>query len=172
MEATSYASVITITAFTIERYIAICFPLKSHKMTDLRRSAKIIIVIWVFSAICALPYPIHTRTFYYLTNPQSNTPIKDSYMCNIPPEWHIRMSYMFQISTFIFFVLPMTVITVLYIMIAITLKRTSLIRANSEDSTTGHNHSHSMKSVLRMLSKYVLLTFNDNFTFHVIPIWF
>ena len=122
-------------------------------MTDPRRSAKIIIVIWVFAAICALPYPIHTRTFYYLNNPHTHKPIEDSLTCNIPTEWHKRMSYMFQISTFIFFVLPMTVITVLYIMIAIALRRTSLIRANSEDSTKGNTMSYSMRGVLRMLGE-------------------
>ncbi|KAK3097445.1 hypothetical protein FSP39_009697 [Pinctada imbricata] len=166
-ETTSYASVITIAAFTIERYIAICFPLISHRMTDLRRSAKIIVFIWVFAAICAIPYPIHTRTFYFITNPYTKEPIKDSYMCNIPREWHSWMKYMFQISTFIFFVLPMTLITVLYILIAVTLHRTSLIRANSEDSSKGGHPSHSMKSVLRMLVAVVVAFFFCWAPFHV-----
>lgn len=156
---TSYASVLTITAFTVERYVAICHPLKSHTFADLRRSVKIIIAIWVFSFICALPYPFHTQLFYYLTNPSNgNQPIIGSLICNIPPKWQIRMGYMFQVSTFIFFVLPMTVITVLYILIAVTLRKTTMIhRAGSEESSrhSVHHHSsnHSMKVVLRMLSK-------------------
>lgn len=155
MEMTSYASILTITAFTVERYVAICHPLKAHKLADLRRSVKIIVLIWTFSLLCALPFPIHTQSFYYITNPNNRLPILDSLQCNIPPKWHHRMRVMFQISTFIFFVLPMTVITVLYILISVTLRKTTLNRAGSEESTRGHNHNaHSMKVVLRMLSKF------------------
>ncbi|KAK3098002.1 hypothetical protein FSP39_015216 [Pinctada imbricata] len=166
-ETTSYASIITITAFTIERYIAICFPLKSHRITDLRRSAKIIMFIWAFAAACALPYPIHTRTFYFLINPETDKPVKDSFMCNIPKHWHSRMRYMFQVSTFIFFVLPMTVIIVLYVLIVIALRKTTLVRANSEDSTKSHSHNHSMRTVIRMLFAVVVAFFLCWAPFHV-----
>ena len=54
-ETSTNASILTITAFTIERYVAICHPLKSHTMSQLPRAIKTILVIWAVSAVCALP---------------------------------------------------------------------------------------------------------------------
>lgn len=151
-EMTSYASVLTITAFTVERYIAICHPLMSHKIADLRRSVIIIICIWTISFIIALPYPIHTRTLFYEYSPTTGKPLQKSLVCNIPPQWISEMTIMFQISTFLFFIVPMTAIIILYVLIAITLRRTALNRANSEESTGGHHSSHTRR-VVRMLGK-------------------
>lgn len=137
----------------MERYIAICHPLISHKISNLSRAVKIIIFIWIISFLCALPYPVHTEVFYFL-NDATGRPIPDSLSCNIPSKWQIRMTYMFQLSTFLFFIIPMTLITVLYILIAITLRRTALTRAASEDSNTGHGNDSltlSRRAVLRML---------------------
>ena len=153
---TSYASVLTITAFTVERYIAICHPLKAHKFANLSRSIKIIIAIWIIALACALPYPIHTELFYYIHN--NGTPVEDSLVCNIPNEYLETMTYVFQLSTFLFFVFPMTVIIVLYIMIALTLRKAALQRVASNESHNGFGQTlpsaQSRKAVLRMLGKF------------------
>lgn len=150
---TSYASVLTITAFTVERYIAICHPLMSHKIADLRRSIRIIVGIWTVSFLIALPYPIHTRTMFYANSPSTGKPLQESLVCNIPPKWIFEMTIMFQISTFLFFIVPMTAIIILYMLIAITLRRSALNRANSEESSGGHHSSHSRR-VVRMLGEF------------------
>lgn len=155
-EMTSYATVLTITAFTIERYIAICHPLKAQKIADLSRTIKIIICIWILAFLCALPYPIHTRQFYFLTNPVTNEPVLESLQCNIPFQWLDSMRYMFQVSTFVFFVTPMSIITVLYILIAVSLRRSALKRDVSDDSY--HTHARCRmgqprRAILRMLGK-------------------
>lgn len=55
-ELSTNASILTITAFTIERYVAICHPLKSHAISSkLSRVVKTIVVIWIVGAICASP---------------------------------------------------------------------------------------------------------------------
>lgn len=54
-ETSTNASILTITAFTVERYAAICHPLRSHTMSQLPRAIKSILVIWAVSAICAMP---------------------------------------------------------------------------------------------------------------------
>ena len=151
---TSCASVLTITSFTIERYIAICYPLKAHKIASLSRTIKIVIAIWIFAFFSSLPYPIHTRTFYYLYD--KGMPILDSLQCNIPHQWVPRMKIVFHISTILFFAFPMSVIVVLYIMIALALRRTSLNRSGSDD-TRGSQLSPSIKSVLRMLGMKLFL---------------
>ena len=54
-ETSANATVLTITAFTVERYVAICHPLRSHKLSQLSRVITIILLIWVFALALALP---------------------------------------------------------------------------------------------------------------------
>ncbi|KAK3585745.1 hypothetical protein CHS0354_020321, partial [Potamilus streckersoni] len=160
-ELTSNASVLTITAFTMERYIAICHPLKAQKIADLSRSVKIILGIWIISLLCALPYPLHTKIFYYILD-TNKVPLADSLICNIPDKYYETMSYIFQLSTFVFFVFPMTVITVLYVLIALELRKATLQRASSGDtgkSASPNVPAQSRKAVLRMLIAVVVAFF-------------
>ena len=144
-EMTSYASVLTITAFTVERYIAICKPLESHKIVAFSRCIKIIIAIWIVSLCCALPYPIHTDLFYYVTD-TTGRPITDSLQCNRPPRYSSRMTLLFQMSSCVFFLFPLTVIVVLYSLIGLALKRADLRRETSDklyNSSRGQGHGGS-----------------------------
>lgn len=67
-EACSYASVLTITAFTIERYIAICHPLKAHTMTGLPRAIKIILIVWVVAALASVPISLQLGIIYQVSH--------------------------------------------------------------------------------------------------------
>ncbi|XP_050393115.1 pyrokinin-1 receptor [Patella vulgata] len=147
MEMTSYASVLTITAFTVERYVAICRPLLSHKMASLSRAVKIIIAVWVVAILAALPYAFHTRQFYELKDPSTALPVPESLVCNIPEKWRQDpMSYIFQVSTFVFFLTPVTIIICLYILIGLALRRSDLTRALSEESQYGSRHKDKNKN--------------------------
>lgn len=53
-ETTTNATVLTITSFTVERYIAICHPFRQHTM-DLNRAVKFIFAIWIVSFCLAIP---------------------------------------------------------------------------------------------------------------------
>jgi len=156
-EMTSYASVLTITSFTVERYMAICHPLKAHKFASLSRSIKIIIGIWVISLVCALPYTVYTEQFYFIDADKNNgTPLSVSLVCNIPERYRSTMMYIFQCSTFVFFVFPLTIIMVLYMLIAVSLRHSDLQRVASQESksASGTPVSPAGKSVFRMLSKW------------------
>lgn len=163
-EMTSYASVLTITAFTVERYIAICKPLESHKIVAFSRCVKIIIAIWILSLCCALPYPIHTDLFFYVSD-NNGKPIPASLQCNIPPKFSSRMTLVFQLSSCVFFAIPLTVIVVLYSLIGMALRRADLRRETSDKLYNCSNRSHShdgnksptfaaRRSVLKVLGKY------------------
>ncbi|XP_076353231.1 pyrokinin-1 receptor-like [Tachypleus tridentatus] len=117
-ETSTNASILTITAFTVERYLAICHPLRAHTMSKLSRAIMVIVVIWLVSALCAVPLGIQfgiVQVFCTLKNP---------------------LSHAFEISTFLFFIFPMTLITVLYILIGLKLRRSTGL-GHSEDSTNG-----------------------------------
>lgn len=148
-EMTSSASIMTITAFTVERYVAICHPIRSQTMSSLSRAVKIIIIIWISACVAALPYPIHTRTYHYLS--VGDNPIPDSLICNIPSQWLPQMRYVFQTSSFLLFVLPMGLITALYILIGVTLRKSNLARQSSDTSPP---QAQSRRTVLKMLGEY------------------
>jgi 7 transmembrane receptor (rhodopsin family) len=54
-------SVLTIVAFSMERFVAICHPLHLHTMSGLQRPIRVIAVIWVVSFICALPFAVFSE---------------------------------------------------------------------------------------------------------------
>ena len=145
---TSYASVLTITSFTIERYVAICHPIKAQTLSNLSRAVKIVFSIWIIAALIALPYPIHTRVFPYIV--VNGTALNDSLQCNVPFKWQTGMTVAFQISTFLFFIFPMIIISVMYYLIGANLKK-SLIQSKHKSKTNAR------KAVVRMLGKYLLI---------------
>lgn len=57
-ETSANATVLTITSFTVERYLAICRPFVSHKMSTLSRAVKFIFAIWVLAFCLAVPQSI------------------------------------------------------------------------------------------------------------------
>jgi len=69
-EFMSSASVLTILAFTVERYVAICHPLRAQAVSTPARAVKTLIAVWIGAALSALPYPLHTRTYYYVYDPR------------------------------------------------------------------------------------------------------
>lgn len=54
-ETSTNASVLTITAFTVERYLAICHPFLARTMSDLFRVIKYIVTIWIVALLSAIP---------------------------------------------------------------------------------------------------------------------
>ena len=152
---TSCASVLTITAFTVERYVAICHPMRAQRLSSPSRAIKIIALIWLSACITALPYPIHTRTYHYVHHPITNESLADSLICNIPPRWLPNMMFVFQLSTFLLFLTPMTVISVVYILIGLSLRKSAHVRQTS--ITSNHvNKGQARRAVLKMLGKFTM----------------
>ncbi|RWS14633.1 thyrotropin-releasing hormone receptor-like protein, partial [Dinothrombium tinctorium] len=61
------ASSLSITSFTVERYIAICHPMKAQKMCTVHRAKRIIIAVWIFAFIYCFPWLFLTKVqpIYY-----------------------------------------------------------------------------------------------------------
>ncbi|CAL7934091.1 unnamed protein product [Xylocopa violacea] len=162
-ETSSNATVLTITAFTVERYVAICHPFISHTMSKLSRAVKFIVVIWLLALCLAVPQAIQFGIVYRQNN--NGTAMLDSAQCSM--KWTL-IEHAFEISTMLFFVLPMTIITVLYVLIAIKLRRSRLLTATVKRNhlPAGLNHcdsgrgkSTAQRNVIRMLVAVVVAFF-------------
>ncbi|KAG7198426.1 hypothetical protein KM043_005813 [Ampulex compressa] len=63
-EMSSYVSVLTIVAFSSERYLAICHPLHLYAMSGLKRPIRFILGAWLVALIFALPFAVYTTVNY------------------------------------------------------------------------------------------------------------
>lgn len=65
-EATTYASILTITVFAFERWVAICYPLKLRLVSKSSRVFKIIAFLWFFAIVGASPLLIVVKLNYMI----------------------------------------------------------------------------------------------------------
>lgn len=165
-ETSTYASILTITGFTVERYVAICHPMKAQTMSSLNRAIKVIIITWLVSAICSIPVVCQFGIVY--VQDRQGRDIPESATCNIRKER--SLDHAFETSTFLFFLAPMTIISVLYGLIGFAIRQSTLSRAGSDSSNhseqTGtalraQQQARARRAVLKMLGRCILI-----FLFH------
>ncbi|KAJ8675172.1 hypothetical protein QAD02_010958, partial [Eretmocerus hayati] len=157
-ETSANATVLTITAFTVERYVAICHPFLSHTMSKLSRAVKYIMAIWLLALCLAIPQAIQFGIVYQ--KHANGTIDEGTAMCSV--KWTF-IDHAFEISTILFFIVPMTVITVLYVFIGLKLRSAKLMRnpleQGSSNSDSSRGKGSSQKNVIRMLVAVVVAFF-------------
>ncbi|XP_064477286.1 pyrokinin-1 receptor-like [Ornithodoros turicata] len=161
-EMSTNASILTITAFTVERYVAICHPLKAHTMSQLPRAIRSIVGIWIVAGTFALPLALQFGIVYEAG--ENGVPIPETAECMLKHP----VEHAFTVSTVLFFVLPISVISVLYVLIGIQLRRSSAPRDRSPEingSARGNKGSlrytggGSKRAVVKMLVAVVVSFF-------------
>uniref|UniRef100_A0A8C2KJE6 Thyrotropin-releasing hormone receptor n=1 Tax=Cyprinus carpio TaxID=7962 RepID=A0A8C2KJE6_CYPCA len=140
------ASSCSITAFTIERYIAICHPIKAQFLCTLSRAKKIIFGVWIFTSLYCVMW-------FYLSDIQQVlyrdvTIITCAY--KVSRNLYLPI-YFFDFA--IFFVLPLTLATVLYGLIARILFLNPLPSDPKEDKNGQDNFSKAPKSKIKNSSR-------------------
>lgn len=130
-ETAANATVLTITSFTIERYLAICHIWLQHTMSKLSRAVKLIIVVWIVSASLAIPQALQ----FGVVSDENNIDI-----CTLK---RVIIEHSFELSTLLFFLTPMTLITVLYILIGLKLRTSGLMKRENGVSMQRRVHVNS-----------------------------
>ncbi|XP_020282937.1 neuropeptides capa receptor-like [Pseudomyrmex gracilis] len=159
-EMSSYVSVLTIMAFSIERYLAICHPLRVYSMSGLKRSTCFILAAWSIAIVSAIPFAIYTKV-HFVEYPQGSGNFSaDSAICAMllsnMPNYPLH-----ELSCVLFFLIPMLVILILYTRMGFKIKKST---ENALDKIQGAVHGdyrqiESRKSVIRMLSAVVVMFF-------------
>lgn len=118
------ASSLSITMFTIERYIAICHPMRAQRMCTVQRAKRIIIAIWIFTTLYCAPW-------------LGLTAVVEQEKTGIPQCVHRleREKYLAYYLTDLiaFYVVPLLVSGILYALIARILFINTMPRSKSEE---------------------------------------
>ncbi|WAR23370.1 PK1R-like protein, partial [Mya arenaria] len=140
------------------------FAIKDQAMSGLKRVVRIIIVIWLLAVVSSIPLTLQFKVVYAVDH--WNRTIPESAYCGIGENNHIERN--FELSTFVIFVFPMTLITVMNSMIAIAIRKSDFIRNGSDAShrerLTGtdmraHQQARVRQSVLKVLEAVVVACF-------------
>ncbi|XP_013773152.2 LOW QUALITY PROTEIN: thyrotropin-releasing hormone receptor-like [Limulus polyphemus] len=106
------ASSLSITAFTVERYIAICHPMKAQMVCTVNRAKKIIIGVWVVACIYCSPWLFLTKTVPIFYKGQENMET-----CTFALSREHYLGYFFA-DLVLFYIFPLLLSCVLYGLIA------------------------------------------------------
>ncbi|KAB1284163.1 Growth hormone secretagogue receptor type 1 [Camelus dromedarius] len=112
-ESCTYATVLTITALSVERYFAICFPLRAKVVITKGRVKLVILVIWAVAFCSAGPIFVLVGVEH-----ENGTDPRDTNECRAT-EFAVRsglLTVMVWVSS-VFFFLPVFCLTVLYSLI-------------------------------------------------------
>uniref|UniRef100_A0A2C9GW61 G-protein coupled receptors family 1 profile domain-containing protein n=1 Tax=Anopheles farauti TaxID=69004 RepID=A0A2C9GW61_9DIPT len=159
-EASTYVSVLTIVAFSMERFLAICHPLHLYTMSGLQRPVRIIAGLWIVSLLSAVPFAVFTD-IDYLVYPPTNEKIPDSAFCAMlrNPEGFP----LWELSTCLFFAFPMLIMVVLYgrmgMQIRSRTQRTAELGVRNGSVNGPSRISQSRKAIIRMLAAVVITFF-------------
>ncbi|XP_076760172.1 neuropeptides capa receptor [Xylocopa sonorina] len=165
-ETSSYVSVLTIVAFSMERYLAIYHPLRYYG-NGRERSIRSIFGVWLIALISAVPFAVYID-IDYIEYPQSSKQYsEESAICVMLRENMPQQFPLYQLSCILFFLIPMAFIAVLYLRIGLRIQNDTLSQ-NVEGSVHGETQqAQSRKTITRMLSAVVITFFICWAPFHI-----
>ncbi|KAJ8411614.1 hypothetical protein AAFF_G00164220 [Aldrovandia affinis] len=106
------ASSCSITAFTIERYIAICHPIKAQFLCTLSRAKKIIVLVWAFTSLYCVMW-------FYLSDTKESLTAGNFTIVTCEYKVSRNLYWPIYFTDFaVFYVLPLMLATILYGLIA------------------------------------------------------
>ncbi|XP_041914111.1 neuromedin-U receptor 1 [Alosa sapidissima] len=134
-ETVCFASILNVTALSVERYIAVVHPLRAKYVVTRAHAKRVILSIWAASVLCAVP---NTSLHGILTLPPGSgaAGIAESAICTlVRPRWVYNL--LIQVTTLLFFLLPMLTLSVLYLLIGLRLHQEKMLQALEDKFSRG-----------------------------------
>jgi neuromedin U receptor 1 len=150
------SSILTILAFTCERYFAIVRPIHLHRLSHFRRAQNIIIIIWLISFGFSLPlglsYEIETNSLIISNNITAfvlinNNQLNSCTSCILKKSLAKILSIIIIISSFCLFYFPIFIIAAIYLFIGKALRRVSKFEVYSNHIELSTSSQSSKKKV-------------------------
>ncbi|PAV69386.1 hypothetical protein WR25_14923 isoform A [Diploscapter pachys] len=178
IEFTSYASIIIICCFSIERWLAICYPIRQKLFSTFSRAYLLILVAWVVSFVAALPMAFivkinrlplpdfaRDQEWTHTISRDFQTVDRTDFcgMNNDEPEQQKRLIYF---AFFAFFMIPALIIMLLYGHIAVKLRSADRYLQDEKPSNS-ERRSRSTGTVLKMLISVVVTFYLCWLPFHI-----
>lgn len=169
LETVCLASILNVTALSVERYIAVVHPLRAKYVVTRTHAKRVILTVWGVSVLCALPntslHGIDVRHSHICPAGNITVEIPDSAICTVvKSRWMYNLTI--QVTTLLFFILPMLTISILYMLIGLQLKREKMRQALEAKSGFGQDSFCNIRSqqqkarrrqVTKMLCEYQTL---------------
>ncbi|XP_053454134.1 neuromedin-U receptor 1 isoform X1 [Nycticebus coucang] len=124
LETVCLASVLNVTALSVERYMAVVHPLQARSMVTSAHVRRVLAVVWGLAVLCSLPNT-SLHGIQQLHVPCRGI-VPNSAMC-MPVCPRALYNLVVQITTLLFFCLPMATISVLYLLIGLRLRQETLL---------------------------------------------
>ncbi|KAM4663395.1 growth hormone secretagogue receptor type 1-like [Discoglossus pictus] len=151
-ETCTYCTILHITTVSVERYLAICFPLKAKILITKKRVKAVIVFLWIFSLLTAGPiiflvgveHPLESRP-----EESSECKHKDHF------EKSGLLSIMTWVST-IYFFLPVFFLTLLYGLICRKLWKSRHVIKGPTAAKRERHHKQTVKMLAVVVGSFVV----------------
>ncbi|CAN2387316.1 Belongs to the G-protein coupled receptor 1 family [Pristimantis euphronides] len=165
-ETVCFASILSVTTVSVERYVAIMYPFQAKLKSTRKRALRILITLWIFSILFSIPNTsTHGILLQYFPN---GSLVPDSATCTVvQPLWIYNC--IIQVTSLLFYILPMGLISVLYCLMGIKLRGNQSLEA---DNISVNIQRPSRKSVTKMLFVLVMVFAICWTPFHVDRLFF
>ena len=126
----SYSHLVSIYIF-LSRFQAICHPLSLNSRTGVGRARRVVLLVWTSSILSALPWAVYAKVNYIKFDGHD---LLESAWCGMPfHEENLNTAplYLIIASTLMYFIIPFSIVFVLYLRYIVSLCHQSKLLSGS-----------------------------------------
>ncbi|XP_077992109.1 growth hormone secretagogue receptor type 1-like [Glandiceps talaboti] len=158
---TAHASVLTLVSLAIERFYAICYPLKAQYKCTPGKTIKICFLIWIVASLSTVPNIMST-----VHEPRHDADGNIVYDCRTYTMNLASAIYMMFVIPLVFFALPMFLLSILYFNIIRTLNYANPTLKSEDSMTIARSRTSTNNEISKYKANHRLTTSRQTLTKH------